>query len=86
MDVGEEDAFFLSGGEPPFAALGLIEGGVFALAPFFRVFRIAVAVPVEEELIGDDQERARAAGGIDDLEFGGIGYGDVAAVLRMRCL
>ena len=69
-----------------FAALGLIERGVFALAPFVGVLGVAVAVPVEQELIGDDQEGTRSAGGIDDLELCGLLNRNVAAVCDSRWL
>jgi hypothetical protein len=50
------------------------------------VERVWVAIPIEQELIGDDQERARAAGGVEDFDFVSVFQRNVAAVCDRRWL
>ena len=72
-DVVQEDAFALGDGEFPVAGADLDEHRLGAFGPFGGVvFGVEVAVPFEKVLVGADQERAGTAGGIDDLEFGGL--------------
>ena len=67
----EQDTFAFRSGEFPFAATRLVENG---RAPGPELFRIVgdipVAVPIEEILIRADKEGPRAAGRIEDAEFG----------------
>jgi hypothetical protein len=60
VDVVEKDAFLLGGGEPPDAAGTLVDFlGVLGGA----VGDVPVAVPVEEVLVGAEEEGAGTAGG-----------------------
>ena len=69
VDVVEEYPFSLDCRKPPPAALGLIEGRFLARCPFLRcMFRIPVAVPVEEALIRADEKGTGAAGRVKDFQ------------------
>lgn len=86
VDVIEEDAFALGGGELPLASPGLVDFGAFPAGVAFDaggvglagggVEGVLVAVPVEQVLVADDEEGAGAAGGIAELEPGGLRDGD----------
>ena len=69
VDVVEEDALVLGGAEAPEAAGALVDfPGVLRGA----VGDVPVAVPVEQVLVGAEQERAGAAGGVEDAQLGGL--------------
>ena len=72
-DVVQEDAFAFGDGEFPVAGADLHENRLGAFGPFLGiVFGVEVAVPLEEILVGADEEGAGAAGGVEDLQFGGL--------------
>ena len=76
VDAVQQNPLAFRGGQPPFAACGLIENRPPPLRPLLRSARhIAVPVPVEEALVGLDQERAGAASGVEDPEPVGPGEG-----------
>jgi hypothetical protein len=66
-DVAGEEAFAFADGEDKLAARAGAEGGVFAFGPFGGVVgKVPVLVPVEEVLVGAQEEGAGAAGGVED--------------------
>jgi len=82
-DVGDEDALALGGGQRPAAAAGGNEYRVFPLGEFFGIVAdMEAVIPVEQELIGDDEEGAGAAGRIEDTDgldlFRGLAFGERA--------
>lgn len=89
VDAGGEDALLFFGGEAIFAAFGGDDGWVFAADVAFGVVgEVVVEVPVEEVLVGSEEEGAGTAGGIDDTEFeglvGGEGGGLIGRNLGLR--
>ena len=61
------------GGKPPAAALGLVNGRRFGFRPGVRiVFGIPSGVPVQQVLVGTQQEGTGTTGGVEDLETGGL--------------
>lgn len=73
VDAGGEDALLFFGGEAIVTAFGGDDGWVFAADVAFGVVgEVVVEVPVEEVLVGTQEEGAGAAGGIDDTEFEGL--------------
>jgi hypothetical protein len=56
---------------------GLVDGGIFLFEELFGVVGgVVTEVAVEEVLVGAEEEGARAAGGIEDFEFGGVFGGE----------
>ncbi len=78
VEVVQEDAFAFGGGQPPAAALRLVQDGVLARRPLLRdVGYVPVAVPVKQALIRSQQERSGAAGGVEDADFRNVLWGDI---------
>ena len=75
-DRVQEDALAFSRRQPPLAAGRLVEHGLASLARFRVLLRavadVPVAVPVEQALIGAQQERPGTARRVEDLEVGSL--------------
>src|SRR5437588_1561000 len=83
--MGQQDAPFLCYRETPFALIGEIEAGALPLCVFLSSVRnIMVPIPVEETLVHLNEERARAACGINDPDGCGFGFGGFAANVAYR--
>src|SRR5664279_202305 len=66
VDVGEQDALLLGGGELPLAGAALDE----LLAVLLGMLRVGRQVPVEQVLVGADEEGTAAAGRVEDAQEG----------------
>ncbi len=69
IQVGQQDALALADGEAP-AVRGLAQSGAPALCQLFRLpGGVLLQVPVQQVLVGADEEGARAAGGVADAQL-----------------
>jgi hypothetical protein len=70
VDIVEQNALLLSGGQPPVALLSLVNGRALAPSVLGRVvILVPLAVIVQQVLVGPQQERTGAAGGVENPQL-----------------
>ena len=84
MNVGGEDALFGFGGEAIFTAIGGDQGRVFAARVALGIVaEVVVEVPIEQVLVGTQQEGPGPTGGVHHPQAQGLDRGNRRLLLQL---